>query len=99
MSGGLGRTVLARGLGSLLPSLTSCFQLRSSERIDTKAKHSLRAVLWCCLCRYVKNLPPEADELYLYQKFSPHGALISCKIKIDPVTGKCRYVTRHRMAL
>jgi len=41
---------------------------------------------------YVKNLSPEADELFLYQRFSPFGGLLSCKIKRDPATGKCRGV-------
>lgn len=44
-----------------------------------------------CVCyRYVKNLPPETTELMLYQKFAPHGAILSCKVQTDPVTGKCR---------
>lgn len=32
----------------------------------------------------------EADELLLYHYFAPHGALLSCKILADPVTGRCR---------
>lgn len=41
---------------------------------------------------YVKNLPPEADELLLYRTFSPLGALLSCKVHTDPSTGRCRGV-------
>jgi len=41
---------------------------------------------------YVKNLPPEADELLLYRTFSPLGALLSCKVHTDPATGRCRGV-------
>ncbi len=36
---------------------------------------------------YVKNLPPEADKLYLYEKFAPYGAILSVKILIDDQTG------------
>lgn len=29
---------------------------------------------------YVKNLPPEADKLFLYEKFAPHGGISSLKV-------------------
>ncbi len=41
---------------------------------------------------YVKNLPAEADRLFLYEKFAPHGAVHSVKILSDEQTGKCRGV-------
>lgn len=41
---------------------------------------------------YVKNLPPEFDELALYQTFSPYGALQSCRVGVDPSTNKCKGV-------
>ena len=41
---------------------------------------------------YVKNLPPEADRLFLYERFAPHGAIHSVKILSDEDTGKCRGV-------
>jgi RNA recognition motif. (a.k.a. RRM, RBD, or RNP domain) len=28
---------------------------------------------------YIKNLPPEADKLYLYERFAPHGPISSVK--------------------
>lgn len=30
---------------------------------------------------YVKNLPPEADKLYLYEKFAPYGGISSVKVQ------------------
>lgn len=29
---------------------------------------------------YVKNLPPLADKLFLYEKFAPFGAILSVKV-------------------
>ena len=29
---------------------------------------------------YVKNLPAEADRLFLYEKFAPYGAILSIKV-------------------
>ncbi len=40
----------------------------------------------------VAHMRAETDELWLYQKFAPFGALRSCKVKTDPTTGKCRWV-------
>mmetsp|Transcript_2513 Transcript_2513/g.9027 ORF Transcript_2513/g.9027 Transcript_2513/m.9027 type:complete len:489 (-) Transcript_2513:421-1887(-) len=39
---------------------------------------------------YVKNLPPEADDLFLYRVFSPHGAISSVRAIMNDQTGKCR---------
>lgn len=41
---------------------------------------------------YVKNLPAEADRLFLYERFAPHGAVHSVKILSDEQNGKCRGV-------
>ena len=41
---------------------------------------------------YIKNLPPDADKLYLYERFAPHGAILSVKVLVDDQTGKCRGV-------
>jgi RNA recognition motif-containing protein len=30
---------------------------------------------------YIKNLPPEADKLYLYEHFARHGAVLSVKVR------------------
>ena len=40
---------------------------------------------------YVKNLPHDADKLYLYEKFAPHGAITSVKTLADE-TGRCKGV-------
>ena len=29
---------------------------------------------------YIKNLPPEADKLFLYERFAPHGGIASVKV-------------------
>ena len=31
---------------------------------------------------YVKNLPPDADRLFLYEKFAPFGAVVSVKVGV-----------------
>lgn len=31
---------------------------------------------------YVKNLPPEADKLFLYERFAPFGAIVSVKVSV-----------------
>jgi RNA recognition motif-containing protein len=41
---------------------------------------------------YIKNLPPEADKLFLYEHFAPHGPVLSVRILNDEQTGKCRGV-------
>mmetsp|Transcript_27234 Transcript_27234/g.68544 ORF Transcript_27234/g.68544 Transcript_27234/m.68544 type:complete len:429 (-) Transcript_27234:339-1625(-) len=41
---------------------------------------------------YVKNLPPEADKLFLYEKFAPHGAIASVRVMTDDATGVCKGV-------
>ncbi|KAF6236926.1 hypothetical protein COO60DRAFT_1632412 [Scenedesmus sp. NREL 46B-D3] len=41
---------------------------------------------------YIKNLPPDADKLFLYEKFSPFGAILSVKVLTDPQSGQCRGV-------
>ena len=41
---------------------------------------------------YVKNLPQEADKLFLYERFAPHGAILGIKVLIAPETGKCKGV-------
>lgn len=40
---------------------------------------------------YVKNLPHDADKLYLYEKFAPYGAITSVKTLLDE-GGKCKGV-------
>jgi RNA recognition motif-containing protein len=46
----------------------------------------MRAVL------FLQNLPPDADKLFLYEKFSPYGAILSVKVLKDPQSGQCRGV-------
>lgn len=41
---------------------------------------------------YIKNLPLDADKLFLYEKFSPYGAILSVKVLNDPQSGQCRGV-------
>lgn len=41
---------------------------------------------------YIKNLPPETDKLYLYEKFAPFGGVASVKVLADEATGQCRGV-------
>ena len=41
---------------------------------------------------YVKNLPADADRLFLYEKFAPHGAIYSVKVLPDEQTGRCKGV-------
>ena len=41
---------------------------------------------------YVKNLPPEADKLFLYERFAPHGAILSVKVLVDEQSGQCKGV-------
>lgn len=41
---------------------------------------------------YIKNLPTDADKLFLYEKFSPYGAILSVKVLNDPQSGQCRGV-------
>uniref|UniRef100_A0A061QQP4 Rna-binding region rnp-1 domain-containing protein n=1 Tax=Tetraselmis sp. GSL018 TaxID=582737 RepID=A0A061QQP4_9CHLO len=41
---------------------------------------------------YVKNLPPEADKLYLYEKFAIYGGIASVKVLLDEATGACKGV-------
>ena len=31
---------------------------------------------------HVGNMPPDADKLYLYERFAPHGAIVSVKVTI-----------------
>lgn len=39
-----------------------------------------------------QNLPVDADKLFLYEKFSPYGAILSVKVLNDPQSGQCRGV-------
>lgn len=41
---------------------------------------------------YIKNLHPDADKLFLYERFAPYGAILSVKILYDTQTGLCRGV-------
>lgn len=40
----------------------------------------------------LQNLPVDADKLFLYEKFSPYGAILSVKVLNDPQSGQCRGV-------
>ena len=82
-------------LGSQSMSLSSqnsglatsgCFNLLSSHALSQPTSQSMPCSL------YVKNLPAEADRLFLYEKFAPHGAVYSVKILSDEQNGKCRGV-------
>jgi RNA recognition motif-containing protein len=45
------------------------------------------------VCRLpLQNLPTDADKLFLYEKFSPYGAILSVKVLNDPQSGQCRGV-------
>ena len=39
---------------------------------------------------YIKNLPPTADKLFLYEKFARFGAITSVKPMPDEATGACK---------
>lgn len=41
---------------------------------------------------YVKNLPQDADKLFLYEKFAIHGAIASVRVMTDEATGVCKGV-------
>lgn len=41
---------------------------------------------------YIKNLPPEANKLFLYENFAPFGAVTSVKILTDDTNGLCKGV-------
>merc|ERR1719183_2483200 len=38
---------------------------------------------------YVRGLPPQADDLYLYKVFAPVGAILSVKAVASPEKGGC----------
>lgn len=63
----------------------ACLNSGSSPQLQSSV-HSTPCSL------YVKNLPVEADRLFLYEKFAPHGAVHSVKILSDEQSGKCRGV-------
>lgn len=39
---------------------------------------------------YIRNLHAEADDLFLYRTFAPHGAIFSVRVMLDEETGACR---------
>lgn len=39
---------------------------------------------------YVKNCPPEADDLWVYERFSPYGAVLSVKVLHEEESKRCR---------
>lgn len=45
-----------------------------------------------CTSLYVKNLPPETDRLWLYERFAPHGSIMSVKVLQEENSSKCRGV-------
>lgn len=45
-----------------------------------------------CASLYVKNLPPETDKLWLYERFAPHGAILSVKVLLEENSHRCRGV-------
>lgn len=49
------------------------------------------ALCFAC-CWPTQNLPTDADKLFLYEKFSPYGAILSVKVLNDPQSGHCRGV-------
>lgn len=40
-----------------------------------------------CAATALQNLPPDADKLFLYEKFSPYGAILSVKVRCQWVQG------------
>ncbi|GMH32581.1 hypothetical protein BSKO_00415 [Bryopsis sp. KO-2023] len=40
---------------------------------------------------YIRNIPPEADKLYLYEKFAPFGGIRSVKV-LEDEAGQCKGV-------
>jgi RNA recognition motif-containing protein len=38
----------------------------------------------------VKNLPPFADDLWMYRRFSQYGAIHSVRAMLDAETGQCQ---------
>jgi hypothetical protein len=58
--------------------------------LDTLASLAASPQLSCSL--YIKNLPANADKLFLYERFAPYGAVLSVKVLHDTPTGQCRGV-------
>lgn len=58
--------------------------------LDTLASLAASPHLSCSL--YIKNLPANADKLFLYERFAPYGAILSVKVLHDTPTGQCRGV-------
>lgn len=79
-----------------LPSLgmtTHSSGINTNGFLSSGAGSQLQPSLHSTPCSlYVKNLPIEADRLFLYEKFAPHGAVHSVKILSDEQSGKCRGV-------
>jgi len=53
---------------------------------------SAQPSLSTCTSLYVKNLPPETDRLWLYERFAPHGSILSVKVLQEENSSKCRGV-------
>lgn len=47
-------------------------------QLATSRLHNCAGVL---CCRYIKNMPENADRLFLYEKFAPFGAIHSVKVR------------------
>jgi RNA recognition motif-containing protein len=41
---------------------------------------------------YIKNCPPDTNDLWLYERFAPHGSILSVKVLHEEGTGRCRGV-------
>ena len=41
----------------------------------------------CCV--YIRNIPENADKLWLYEKFARFGGILSVRIVLDEQTGRC----------
>jgi len=38
---------------------------------------------------YIKGMPEDADKLWLYEKFSRFGGILSVRVLLDEVSGRC----------
>jgi RNA recognition motif-containing protein len=41
---------------------------------------------------YVKNVPADANDLWVYERFAPHGSILSVKVLHEEGTTRCRGV-------
>ena len=82
----------ARGAGVGDPNWVSAALLAgpngaSSASIHPAALQKSHASHGCSI--YIKGLPEDADKLWLYEKFSRFGGILSVRVLVDDTSGKC----------